>query len=489
MATLTPVDHDPFATTTPPPPSAPPPATTPTNSKFTPVDHDPFAPAAVTTPATATPPSSQPGYFSVENQLGPFAHMFGYPQRDPPQSVSQQGQNIVDIARRAADQFPFLGRAFDEAGAKTRLQGTPYEGAGEALGMAGTAGATEALGVGRYLAGQAAPYLGKAMPAGVAAFLANRAAGGVEQGGLAAAGTAGQGGSASDIAKSAEIGGGIGLIAGAGGGAKPSEPAPSTADLEQAAEAKWAPTRNAPVVPDDVANALGTTRLGLQPGERASLSGNFNAKLNDVEREASGTNSLSASDVADFQKALLNATRNSMDRKVANQFSTALDATLGQAKPLVDQARQATNVAKTSSELDDLLRDPASAPTAVQGMLAKKPGFYNSQPGLSDALTQIGQMGQPSVTGDIARGLGRRAAHAAAGYMLGGPIGAVAAGALIKPAGAAVSNRPITNALLAAQHLNATGTPLVKPGLLAPLAPLGALARRGNYAAGASGLY
>jgi hypothetical protein len=434
--------------------------------------------------------SDDPGYFSVPGQLGPLAPLFGYQK---PKLSPVTGQTIADVGRVAADQVPFLGNAFDVKGAQERLKGTTYEGAGEALGTAATGAGGEALGAGRYIAGKVAPLIGDAS-SGVANFLANRIGGAAEQGTIAAAGTAGHGGSASDVAKSALIGGGTGAVLGPG--ARDAPVGRSADELEQANDAAWKVAENTPADPQAVANALGWTKRGLTPGEQVIMKsgGNLNSAVNQAGRAALNAGSMTVDDVSKFQDALWNAARNEVgsvrstaEQRLANKFSDAVGNALGPNKSVLDDANKATSVMKTDRDISGWLTDPKSAPAKIQGALAKDPDLYS--PELTGILTGAAQAGQPSITRNIIQDLAARAFKGGLTSVAGGPIAGVVTAATAPTVKASIRAAPIRNRLLAAQHFNSTGemihpSAFAQPGMLSNT---GDLLRQATMAAGARG--
>jgi hypothetical protein len=451
-------------------------------------DSTPVLPSASSSTSSAAS-NDAPGYFTIENQLGPFAAMFGYKQRDPPKSIGQQVQDVADVGRVAADQVPFVGNAFDVAGAQKRLQGTPYQGAGEALGMAGTGAATEALGAGRYVAGQLAPQIGRVLPEGVSSFLASRLGGAAEQGTIAAAGTAGHGGSASDTAKAFGVGGTIGSVLGSG--AKEAPVGRSADELKQANEAAWKAAEQTSVNPQTVANALGWTKQSLTPGEQMILkSSGLNNAVNQAGRTALNAGSMSVDDVAKFQGALQDAARSGSEQRLASKFSGALANGLGpNESSVLQQANAATNTMKTDRDISGWLEDPKSAPAKIKSALVANPDFYDSQPGLKDALTQISQSGQPSMTQNIIHDLATRLFKGAATAVAGGPVAGAVTAAVAPTVKAGIRAAPIRNSLLAAQHLNSTGLKLDPSAFAQPgvISNTGDLLRQATAAAGARG--
>jgi hypothetical protein len=453
--------------------------------------------------AKSSTATDQPGFWS--NQLGPLAPVFGLPKpkMSPPMTVG----TILDIGRRAADQVPFVGNYLDEQGAQERLKGTAYEGAGEALGMAATAAGAEAVGAGRYIASKAGPLISKVIPnQRIADFLAGRVGGAAEQGTIAATGSAGHGGSASDDLKAGLIGAVTGAATGPGG-SKTTPVTPPTSDLEQLNKTAWTKAENTPVNPQAVANQLGWTKQNLTPGERTVMSGGLGTAVNKAGREALNSKSMSADDVSKFQDALWNAARNDVglwrspaDQMLASKFSGALDTALGPALPVVQEANKATGAMKTGKEIDNWLTNPSAAPKQIQGALAKDPDFYNHQPGLREQLTNIAAKAKPdpsvsqAVGSEIAKRLTGAAIGTGASYAFGGglpgDLAGAAVGAAIPSAVSKFKTNQIRNSLLAAKHLNATGLKLDPSEFGSGTVQSGLdLLRQGAYGAGAAGKF
>lgn len=449
MATFTPVDDDPFA------------------PKTTPVEHDPFPPAAAANPHAYVP--GQVAGFQIP------------------------GLATLDNATRVAQDAMTFGGA-DAATGKTARADT--QSARDQLGPVGSAAAD----IAGYATGPGELGVGSGIAKLIGGRLLGRVAGSAGEGaGAAALGTVGHGDTdPADIGKAALVGGAVGGATGIFPGPKKTPYSPSTADLKSASDSAWQGPVNTPINPSDVGNALAQVHLNLTPGERAGMSGSLSSQLNNVARETSGSNRLSADDVAKFQKAIMKSARGTADQRVAGQFSDALDTALGPAKAGVDAANSATNTAKTSADIDKWMLDPVGAPSAVAGALAKKPGFYSN---VSDALAPVAAYKNPTLGRVIAQralqaGLGA-GAGAAVGYAVGDhPIAGALAGAVHGPAighvVSAMRQVPILNALKAAKHLNATGDRL-RPSDFSIPSPYATIPsdflRQAGYAAGATGAF
>jgi hypothetical protein len=303
-----------------------------------------------------------------------------------------------------------------------------------------------------------------------------------------------------DVLKTMGTGLVVGAVTGALPGAgKPTPTSPSTADLSATEKNAWRQVENTPANVGAVNQALGDMRMNMTPGTRAKL-GPLESGINTVEREASNTNALSAGDVASFQRALMDAARTSGQTKIAGDYGRALDTALGsRGKGVIDAAQQASLRTKTVGEIDNLLTNPARAPAAIPGLLAKNSDFYDKlHPDLAPMLSDVSQVG-PSMMKNIGQRAVKAGTQAAVGYgahALGlGPMESLASGVLTGAVLPEVSNRAsassVTATLLAARHLAATGQKLPSSAFAQPAGPLargfGDLARQTGYGLGAGG--
>ena len=325
----------------------------------------------------------------------------------------------------------------------------------------------------------------------------------VEGGGAAALGTLGHGDTdIGDIGKAAGVGGLIGGVTGAlPGGAGERPTTPSTADLQSTASGLYKPLESKVYQSPDVAAALDKVGANVSQGLQSKISSNLADQIDRINRIVSKGGGTTASDIADFRSSLQGASRGKPDQAIVGQYLAELEKRVGPSMAAkINQAAGASNVAKTSGEIEGWAADPSGAPKAVRSALADNPQFYQSQPGLFDALSAIGKKGgDPSlitklrdyaVRGAVGGGLGY-----GAGYLMGGNPGqsavegamtGVVAPHVIKAAGSV----PIRNSLLAAQHLNATGMKVdpsvyTNMGLQVP----GMLARQTGYGLGAAGAF
>ena len=208
-----------------------------------------------------------------------------------------------------------------------------------------------------------------------------------------------------------------------------------------------------------------------------------------------------ASDIAGFRRSLLGAATNDTDMKIAGQYVSALEGGIGpQMTAKIGEANAASNVAKTSGDIDNWItqagRDPSKVPDAVDKQITNNPNFYqgnvgdmlrdvaNSKPGL---LSRIG--------GKIGYGLANSAIDAAGSYIAGGNpiVGAVTGGlggTLLGHGSDQYRAGNLADRLAAARHFNATGESLPASTFskgVPVLGPMSAYAPKIPAALGASG--
>jgi hypothetical protein len=317
----------------------------------------------------------------------------------------------------------------------------------------------------------------------------------LEGAGAATAGTAGHGDTdTGDLARAAALGLGTGAVTGGLFGARPVPAGRTTADMELANQRAWATGPEVTAVsPKGISEALAKVNLSLTPGERVQMRrAGISDTLNDINTELTPAPSrLTADDISKWQQELYGAARGSGNRLV-NKFTDALDTSLGPAQPVVEQAMRATNRMKTSQNIDEWLQNPQTAPAAISKAIGEHPEWYQSHPELLGRLQGIADMGQPSMVKDLAFDAGKRAVKGFVVGGLAGPYAGVAVASVGNQARSTVDSVPIRRALLAAQHLNNTGT-VVPPSAFAPQHPrlkaLSDLARQMGYAGGAAGSY
>jgi hypothetical protein len=319
----------------------------------------------------------------------------------------------------------------------------------------------------------------------------------LENAGASGLGTLGHGGSWTDAGKNALVGLGVGTLTGAlpgGAGTRPTTPL--TSELKTNAQNAFTPLENTWINSRGVGQNFDRVTSGLPT--RADLSSSLNSKIDEISNEiGDSTGVMSVDTIARYQRALMKAARGDVDRKVAGDYGRAFDTSLGPHAPAVADANALANKYKTSRDIDKWLTDPGKAPSAVAGKLNKSPQYYQSEPGLFDALKQVGDKAKEPPLWKKARDYAADAAiksaiGAGGAYALGqNPLAGAATGFATKVAlphvAAGVAAGPVRQGLLAAQHLNATGVPVNPDVFVNPwLQGIGMLARKGGYAAGAS---
>ena len=377
------------------------------------------------------------------------------------------------------------------------------ESAGKDIGPIASAGA-DALG---YIAGPGELRVGEGLGKLAASTLGGntiaRVGGrmlgsGVENAGATIVGNAGhdQNTTTGDLLMSLGLGAATGVLPG-GSGERPMTP--STADLQNTASGLYKPLESKVYRSPDVAAAIDRAGSDVSQGLEAKMSSSLSdqiARINGIVSKGSQT---TASDIADFRSSLMGAARNDVDKTIAGKYLASLDKGVGsQTAADIAAANRASNIAKTSSDIEDWAANPSGAPKAVKSALENNPNFYKTQPGLFDALDTIGQKANdPSLARQILNHAVSSAATGAIGagtdYLVGGnPAQGGIEGALtglILPHGIKLARAaPTRNALLAAQHLNATGMK-VDPGVYTNrfLQGLGVMSRQAGYGAGSAG--
>ena len=325
-----------------------------------------------------------------------------------------------------------------------------------------------------------------------------RMGGSAAEGALASSvGTLGHGGSLEDAGKAATVGGLIGGVTGALPGGRGARPVtPPTSELKtnmqnafQPLEDTWVNARNTGQNFNKVTSSLPT---------RTDLSSNFNSKVDEIAKEIGDSSGvLSADTIARYQRVLGGAARNDIDKNAAENYVDALNTSLGPHAPAVADANTLANKFKISREIDKWGTDLAGAPSAIASRLDKKPQFYQGDVG--GALREIGASA-PTTGPSFAQEAGMAAAKhllggvtgAGIGYATGqgvpGDLAGFALGTMAPMAVSRLARIPTRNALLAAQHLNATGMK-VDPGVYTNrfLQGLGVMSRQAGYGAGSAG--
>ena len=246
----------------------------------------------------------------------------------------------------------------------------------------------EALGVGK------AAELASSLGAG--ARTARVLGGAAENAALSGASTLTGGGSVGDALKAATVGGVMGGATGALPAGRTVPTTPTTGDLLAQAQSKFTPLENTKFYPAGFERAMTDTSDAMSAGDRQTMSASLSGKIDDITKETQSGSTLTADDVAKFQRSLMKAARGPQDQRIAGDFIDALDQRLGPVAGDVADANRATNIAKTSRDIDKWAANPETAPKTVAAALAKRPDLYKAQPGLYDALNQIGQLSQPA---------------------------------------------------------------------------------------------
>ena len=385
------------------------------------------------------------------------------------------------------------------------------ENAGKDIGPVASAGADVLgyaagpgmAGVGTGLAKLATSGLARGVGENVASRVGGRMIGsGIEGTGATILGAAGhdQDLTPGDLLKSALISTATGALPG-GAGERPTTP--STADLQTSAQSAFAPLKNKVYQAPDVGNVIDRTTTGMSAGDAVSMGSRLRDARDVMANEVANRPTVTADDIAKFSRELGNAAGgDDVKQRIAQQYVAGLNKGVG-SKTATDiaAANRASNIAKTSGEIEGWAADPTGAPKAVKGALADNPDFYKAQPGLFDVLNAIGKKApdaNPSISSEVGKAVAKHLVGAGigagVGYTLGnnpyGDLATTAVGALAPAALGKLRAIPTRNALLAAQHLNATGMK-VDPGVyMNPLLQgFGMLARQGGYAAGASGAF
>ena len=358
-------------------------------------------------------------------------------------------------------------------------------------------------GVGTGLAKLAGAQLARGVGENVASRVGGRMIGsGIEGTGATILGAAGhdQDLTPGELLKSAALSTATGALPG-GAGERPTTP--STADLQSTASGLFTPLKGKSYNASDVGNVMDRITSGMSAGDAVSMGPKLADMRDLISREISNRGAVSADDIAKFQRELRAATGGNDTRQfIANQYANALDKGVGP-KTAADiaAANRASNIAKTSSDIEGWAAAPSGAPSAVKSALENSPNFYQTQPGLFDALNKVGARANPPSLGQkvgsylldagIRSGIG-----AGSSYLMGrNPLEGAVGGVISKVVAPHVMDRafragPISNELLAAQHLNATGMK-VDPSVYTSgaLQIPGMLARQTGYGLGASGAF
>jgi hypothetical protein len=406
-----------------------------TKSKGNPFDQF-DAPSAVSPSATAQASASGdqgPDYFSVENQLGPFAPLFGYKPSYPIDTPSSMLQHLANIGRVGANTFAFnapdklLGTGAGTEEAQQRLNKTVYAGAGTTAGLVGQMLVGNEVGAGRTLAAGLSPYL--------PSFLARGIGGAAEQGGIAAAGALGQGQNPLDMQTgiSAILGGVFGpfakenslsaltaeprsltervlpakpgsIAAGTQAGASAATPV-VTSDLETAKNTAYDTLKNLPVAPRDVNLGINDALATLTPGERSGLSPGFVGQIRRVRGQNSGD--ITADDVDSFARNIRDGANTGPDRIAAARIAENLQGRIYPAEQAA--ARQAQGQFAGVQRMDEWQQQAATpgGPSVAQQAgqwLRTGQGQQFAPPGSEayKAVSAVGGMGDtPTSLSDL----------------------------------------------------------------------------------------
>ena len=240
-----------------------------------------------------------------------------------------------------------------------------------------------------------------------------------------------------ELLKSALISTATGALPG-GAGERPTTP--STADLQNTAGGLYKPLESKVYQTPGVAAAMARAGAGVSQGLQAKISSNLSDQIARINGIVSSGTKTTASDIADFRSSLMGAARNDTDKLIAGKYLDSLDKGVG-SKMAADiaAANRASNIAKTSGDIEGWAASPSGAPKAVQSALENSPNFYKTQPGLFDALSAIGQKApasDPSISSEVGKAVGKHllgmAAGGAAGCIFfgGNPLEDIAGAAL-----------------------------------------------------------
>ena len=249
------------------------------------------------------------------------------------------------------------------------------------------------------------------------------------------------------------------------GGRGPRPDTPPTSVLKATKDAAFTPLESTWINSRNAGNEFNKVISGLPT--RVDLGDALNGKIDAISKEINDSGGVISADVlGKYQRELFGAARNDAQKRVAGQFSDAIDTALGPHAAAVDAANALAKKAKTGGEIDKWLTDVGSAPAAIAKRLEKKPAFYQGDVG--DALREIGQRAAPPSLGRQVLNYGvdaatRSAIGAGGAYMFGenpyaGAATGLASKVFVPHLFNAAGNAPIRNALLAARHLNATGS-------------------------------
>ena len=359
-----------------------------------------------------------------------------------------------------------------------------------------------ALGVGEGIGTLATSGVAKGIGENIASRVAGRAIGaGVEGAGSTIVGAAGhdENLTAGDLLKSTLLSAGTGaLTPNLSAGSKAKVPSP-TADLEAAVAPAYAPLSKVQYPTNAVERVF--NGVNVPQGLQSKMSNNLSDQIDRIKGIVAQGGKTTANDIADFRASILGAARTPADSAIAQQYVSALENGVGpQIAAKIGAANAASNVAKTSGEIDDWItqaqRNPGKVPDAVNNALTNNPQFY--QGGVGDKLWDVANSKpglMSKIGGKVGYGLANAAIDAAGNYIAGGNpiVGAITGGlggAILGHGSDQLRSGNLVNKLAVARHFNATGESLPASAFskgVPVLGPLSTYAPKVPAALGASG--
>ena len=456
-----------------------PPAATPTTNTS-----GPLAGIDLSAPAPTAPAASEVPWFS-----------FG----SGPDKVGEFVGKMADSASAGwgAQALDKLGVAQGPSGQTVSQQ---INSAGKDIGPVAS-GLADAAG---YVAGPGKLALGERLAGGLGGGYLARIGGSAAESGLASGvGTLGHGGSAEDALKAGTTGALIGAATGAipgARGAKAGTPSP-TSDLQDAASQAYAPLSNTRYPTASVERVVNS--VNVPQGLQAKMSNNLSDQIDRIKGIVAQGGKTTANDIADFRASILGAARTPADSAIAQQYVSALENGVGpQITATIATANKASNVAKTSGEIDNWItqaqRSPGKVPDAVNKAITDNPGFYKSvMPQLQDVANTGSSVGsklwEAAKKPVIGAAIDAGANYVAGQSPLAGAITGGLTGAIMGHGTAQMRSSDLVSKLAAARHFNATGESLppssFAPGLGPVVGPMVAYAPKVPAGLGASGAF
>lgn len=332
------------------------------------------------------------------------------------------------------------------------------------------------------------------------------------------------------LLKDLAISGTVGTVTGAipGGKGKLADIPSPTANLKTAANAAFAPLKNAEFHPGDIGPAYDGAVSSISSGQKVKLDGDFKAKMTEISQEMAdkykNNKPITADDIASYGQALRDSASGPLEQDVAKDLDNALHGAVKNANPTgttqtgpqvsqaIKNATAATEQKNASQNIDDWIKQAqrgktASVPDAISTKLDSNPGFFQSQPGLRDALTDAAT--PRGIGNKIVQGMAHPLADAAIGgtvtaggnmlFGSGDPTTSIleglatgAGGALVGHGFAQKRTNDLVAKLAAARHLNATGqtaNPADFNKGVRVLSPLATYAPRVGVGVGASNMF